>query len=187
MTQRLTHSPPTARLALKRVRLTSDLEAEAADIRTPPERLAELAKRGFAWIVAGNPAAPLATLEMLSDSADRTVRRALANNPATSATTLRALAAQFPEQFLQNPALELLILENPNFFKELPDSASVALVECEACPDWVLAQVALVEDETLQRMACDHPNTPPATLRAGGAGDPGEPSARSLTGDKRWT
>ena len=54
-------------------------------------------------------------LAELADSEDRETRRSVAANPNTSIKTLLKLGFEFQEEFLNNPILDLLILENPNF------------------------------------------------------------------------
>ena len=92
-------------------------KAEAADAATAPERLAELAAHAveLARVVAKNAAAPEALLVDLSHSADTAIRRALVTNLATPLNVLHEIAKQFPEELLDNPALDVFLLENPTF------------------------------------------------------------------------
>jgi len=84
--------------------------------------------------LASNPATSAEELMQLADSADDAVRAAVAANPNTSLETLLALTPDYPQQFLDNPALPLLLLERPHLFAEAPPDALKALLRCEACP-----------------------------------------------------
>ena len=143
-------------------------KAEAADPTTPPERLVELVAEGVALarLVAKNPGAPESLLTELSHSPDTATRRALVMNPATPLATMEPIARQFPEELLDNPALDLFLLENPTFFRDLPVPVLRALVKRDRCPAGVLAQAAAVEDELVQLGICQNASAAPETIRA---------------------
>ena len=144
------------------------LKAEAADPATAPERLAELAAQAveLARVVAKNAAAPEALLTELSHSADLATRRALVTNPATPLNVLREIAKQFPEELLDNPALDVFLLENPTFFRDLPAPVLRAMVKRDNCSAGVLAQVVQVDDEVVLLGICQNPAATPETVRA---------------------
>ena len=81
---------------------------EAADKLTSPERLTALAKESHAWarIVAKNPSSPISLLRDLSRSEDEATRKSVISNPSAS-YVLSYLESQFPESFVNNPALQL--------------------------------------------------------------------------------
>ena len=98
-------------------------KAEAALETTAPERLTELAQDlKLAKVVAANPAAPASLLENLSHTADKAIRKALVANPATPPQLLMDLGSQFPEQLLENPVFDLLLVENPGLLDQWPRS-----------------------------------------------------------------
>ncbi|BAZ41816.1 leucine rich repeat variant [Calothrix sp. NIES-4101] len=69
---------------------------EALDENTPTERLREIVRKG-----------------------NKTIRNAVARNPNTPPDILIECFYEFPNHVLNNPALELILLENPNFLNEL--------------------------------------------------------------------
>lgn len=92
-----------------------DIEREAADPQTAPERLQELAQLPqIAPIVATNPAAAAQILRTLADSSDPATCAAVAAHPNTPLDLLLHLAGAFPAAFCANPVLPLLLLEQPD-------------------------------------------------------------------------
>ena len=82
---------------------------EAADETTSSDRLTALAKESntLARIVAKNPSAPVGILRALSLSEDDATRKFVVLNPRAPYDVLNDLENQFPELFVNNPALEL--------------------------------------------------------------------------------
>ena len=82
---------------------------EAADETTSSERLTALVEESdaLARIVAKNPSAPVSLLRALSRSADEATRKGVVLNPLAPYDVLSDLENQFPEVFVNNPALEL--------------------------------------------------------------------------------
>ncbi|HHW76156.1 MAG TPA: hypothetical protein GX399_03845, partial [Xanthomonadaceae bacterium] len=117
-------------------------------------------------VVAKNAAAPEAVLTELSHSADTATRRALVTNPATPLNVLHEIAKQFPEELLDNPALDVFLLENPTFFRDLPAPVLRAVVKRDHCSAGVLAQAAQVDDEVVLLGICQNPAATPETVRA---------------------
>ncbi len=87
----------------------STARQEAADEATSPERLTALTKESdaLARIVAKNPSAPVSLLRALSRSEDEATRKGVVLNPFAPYDVLSDLENQFPEVFVNNPALEL--------------------------------------------------------------------------------
>jgi hypothetical protein len=61
----------------------------------------------LARIVAKNPSAPVGLLRILSRSEDEATRKGVVLNPFAPYDVLSDLENQFPEIFVNNPALEL--------------------------------------------------------------------------------
>ncbi len=82
---------------------------EAADVTTSSERLTTLVEESdaLARIVAKNPSAPVSLLRALSRSEDEATRKGVVLNPLAPYDVLSDLENQFPEVFVNNPALEL--------------------------------------------------------------------------------
>lgn len=112
---------------------------EATNIATPPERLAELVGMSteLARAVATNPNAPSKLLEKLSKLDDLETRRNVALNPNTATNILFKLGKDFPEEFLNNPILGLLLLENPNFLESIPANTFIELLQVGNVPLFV--------------------------------------------------
>jgi hypothetical protein len=115
---------------------------EAKDPNTRPTRLAEL-----------------------SQSKDPCVVEAVAKNPGTPPERLLLLAQKYPAQFLENPVLPLLLLENPNALHALKKGAARELLRVSAGPPaWLFGALAAHADEYVRSCIAESPNTPIATL-----------------------
>jgi hypothetical protein len=137
-------------------------QQEAKSESTRAKRLAELAEEStiLARLVARNPSAPSDLLKWLGSHNDSTVRKWVTSHPGTPPAVLVKLATQFPEQFLENPALDILLLENPNLLNELPIGARRSLVKREKCPTTFMEWLADDEDEGVQLSLAMNPTTP---------------------------
>ena len=95
-------------MATKRKQKKSTARQEAADETTSSERLTALAEESdaLARIVAKNPSVPVSLLRALSRSEDEATRKGVVINPFAPYDVLSHLEEQFPELFLNNPALE---------------------------------------------------------------------------------
>ena len=117
---------------------------EAALEATATERLRELAGQDLtlARIVAKNSSAPEDLLTELAHTGDTATRKAVTTNPNTPKETLLELGTQFPEELLDNPVFDLLLLENPNLLADMPKSSLKSLVKRETVPksflDWAV-------------------------------------------------
>ena len=117
----------------------------ASSTEVSPEQLEELASAADAAVrraVARNTRTPTQTLERLSHDSDKSTRQAVASNPNTPADTLMRLGAQFPDQLLENPALDALVIENPNLFSKVPEQTLAAIAKRATCPTEVLGYLA---------------------------------------------
>lgn len=112
---------------------------EAANPDTPPEHLAVLSReRVLMPLIAGNPATPASTLEILGKELDKSIRAALVQNPNTPVALLVRLADEFPDRFLANPVLPLLNLSQPDFIKNIPTHTWLHLLRFENVPEFWL-------------------------------------------------
>ena len=65
------------------------------------------------------PNATSAELDKLVKTGSKEVKKKIALHPNTSPKTLVELFPNYPEQVLNNPALDLILLENPDFLEQL--------------------------------------------------------------------
>ena len=149
--------------AAKPKSVTPKKEAMSPD--TSPARLAALAKlpdEAVQRAVAKNPRTPAKALKKLGSSRDKFTRKAVAGNPNTPAEIMSGLGGQFPVELLGNPALDLMLLENPDLFSGMPIGTLRSLAKRENCPAGLLAYMARAAtwDESLQRSLVQNPNTP---------------------------
>lgn len=144
------------------------------------ERLKELSQKNLdlARLIAGNPASPTELLEIMARRRDSVILSNVTANPNTPTQILCHLGKKFPVQFLKNPILPLLLLENPNFFRQIPPNTLSSLCDfiLEHCysdkgipkletydglaPASVLQQLINSEDSMTLFCIAKHPNTP---------------------------
>ncbi len=90
---------------------------------------------------AADPSTPPERLEELFDGWDfrralrRELRAAIARNPNAPPSLLRQAFEQFPEALLENPVLPLLLLEDPDFMRKLPEFVSGAVLARADVPE----------------------------------------------------
>ena len=139
------------------------VQQEARAESTSVRRLTQLANHSaaLARIVARNPSASASLLEKLGSHSDPTVRKWVTAHPNAPLAVLARLAGQFPEQLLDNPAIDLLLLENPNLLEDLPTATRRSLLKRERCPTSFLEWLADDEDEGVQLALAMNANTPP--------------------------
>ena len=115
-------------------KLTPAQEASAPS--TSPERLAELAAQDIklSRVVAKNITTPPDILKTLGESDDKATRKSIAGNPNSPTDTLTRLATQFPEEVIQNPVFDLLLLENPNLLSEIPLASLRSMLKRQSIP-----------------------------------------------------
>jgi len=114
-------------------------EEEAIDENTPPERLEQISQQSIemARWVAINYAAPPELLTKLYQLEDSEVQKALVLNPNTPTEILMALGENYPQELLNNPVWDLLLLENPNLYAEIPEETLLSLLDIkEFCLHW---------------------------------------------------
>ena len=89
-------------------------------------------------------------LHKLAQSSDKATREAVAANPNAPTDVLLKLAAEFPQQLLNNPIFSFLLLENPNLVAEIPLPSLRSLLKLENVPLFILEQAADKADVEVQ-------------------------------------
>ncbi len=158
-----------------------NLVKEVLNENTTGERLQELAQKSMelARLVADNPITPPELLKNMARRRDKTILANLTANPNTPTEVLFKLGKRFPEHFLKNPIFSLLLLENPNFFNEMPLKALEKLQEYVLnrlsnsdvvqnseglTPDFVLQQLVKHKDTSIRCSIARHPHAPVSLL-----------------------
>jgi len=116
--------------------------AEATNMDTPSERLAEFADYTILQpLIAANPNTPASVLKQLSEAGDPAIRRAVAQNPNAPVQVIRQLAGEFPHEFFRNPLISILNMTNPDFIKGLSPFSWMSLLRFENLPIYWLEQI----------------------------------------------
>ncbi len=106
----------------------------AADVGTSQPDLLRLSEDPtLAPIIARNTSAAPELLARLAHRDDVT-RAAVAANPNTPRDVLLELAGEFPTQFLANPVLPLLLLEDPNLPMTMDEPTLAKIIRYEQAP-----------------------------------------------------
>jgi hypothetical protein len=148
---------------------------EAANPGTSSERLRQLYNQHPIINVglSKNPATPPDILKLLSSNSSVLVREQVTENPNTPLKVLFHLGSQFPKQLLKNPALPLILLENPNAFAEIPTQALLKLLEQPEAPYPLLEWSAAHTSIEVRRKTAQNAHTPIEALeRLAGDQDP---------------
>ncbi len=148
-------------LMTKNSLIYSQLEAEAKSENTSGDRLWELARKddNLGLTVAQNIATPEKLLQELSKSSNSAIRKAVCANPNTAIDTLWKLAWEFPQQLLENPICELLILENPNFIDDIPTNVFKQLLDLPEFPEHFRELAFNSKNEKIRLLVACNPNT----------------------------
>lgn len=104
-------------------------------------------------------------LARLAHHEEADIRAGVAAHPNTPAELLGQLAAEFPAEVLENPALPLLRLAHPNLLKDWPDSSLLALLKLPQAPDWVRHHTAKSSSVEVHVALATHPHLNPAEVR----------------------
>lgn len=117
-----------------------------------------------ARIVAAEPTTNPEILRELALFDDEKTREAVVSNANSPPEILVQLGEEFPSQFLDNPVFPLLLLENPNFIKELPLNTLRSILTQENCPEYILEQAADKADLEVQLALANNVKTSKAIL-----------------------
>lgn len=139
---------------------------QAADETTPPETLRTLAETNLTLkqIVAQNPAAPADLLTKLASDRNKITQKAVASNPNTPTEILMKLGVKFPQEFLNNPIFELLLLENPNFILAMPVETLKSILKLKELPEYILILASQHLDKKVVLAVANNPLTSRAIL-----------------------
>jgi hypothetical protein len=136
--------------------MISDIEHEARNSETSPARLQQIFEEARRrWLSDPQPQ----VLAVLGH---------LAVNPSTPQSVLLQLAARFPHEFLRNPLLPLLHLEDADFAHKLPPETVRGLLCAEDLPPWLLPGVDSLATKRQPHISEDLANH---VRRVGEAGD----------------
>lgn len=86
-------------------------------------------------LLAKHPNSPADLLEDLSHSADKATRRQVVRNASTPKEVLVRLAPQFPRDFLWNPVIDWLLIEEPDLLQNLGKGVLRSVLKSPTCPD----------------------------------------------------
>jgi hypothetical protein len=87
---------------------------------------------------AQNPKTKPGILSALSRSRSKRIVAALTQNPSMPLERLLALAEKYPTEFLQNPLIPLLLLEEPTFLHQTSAAVCRSLLQHNPQPSWLL-------------------------------------------------
>ena len=107
-----------------------------------------------------------ATLAKLSHSSDKATRAKVAANPNTAVVDYVRLGQQFTAQFLTNPLLDILLLENPAAMQELPIPLIVQIAKRVGCSQAFLEWAATHREEKVQLAVAMNPGAPRSAIDA---------------------
>jgi hypothetical protein len=138
-------------------------EQQASDETTPIVQLRELAEQNtaLARLVAGNFGADSELLRTLAEHDDCVVQQLVAANPNVPLDVLEKLAKQYPRQVLNNPAIDLFLLEKPDLLAglSLKDVPVPNLIKRSLVSPKFLDYAARLPDEKVQMAIAMNPET----------------------------
>ena len=106
-----------------------------------------------------------AILERLSHHSDKIVRQAVASHHNILSEDLMRLGKQFPDAFLSNPALDLILIENPGLLLNFDESLLVQIAKRDACPEVFLKWAIRQGSEQVLMAIAMNPSTPVELLQ----------------------
>jgi 3-methyladenine DNA glycosylase AlkC len=115
-------------------------------------------------VIAARADCPPDLLATLAHSSDKATRAKVAANPNTPTSDYVQLGQQFPKEFIANPLLDLLLLENPALLSDIPGALLVQMAKRPECPDDFLVWAAAHADEHVQLAVAMNPKAPEAAL-----------------------
>jgi len=137
------------------------IKQEAANKNTSQQRLRKLTtmNNDLATLVAANPFADPNLLEELAGKAiankNREMQRAIVSNPNTPTKWLIGLGSLFPEEFFNNPAYNLQIMENINYNHLFEQKLLLILACASNAPTSFLEFAAGICENNIKRLRDD--------------------------------
>ena len=119
-----------------------------------------------AALVAQNPSAPLDLLWALGSCEDPALRGAILQHPLLPEPLLFFLGAEDPAMFLQNPMIQLAMLEDPEAFFRWPERVRAAILSLPALSEELLLRVIIGGPSSLRKIALAHPKISADFLRS---------------------
>ena len=110
--------------------------------------------------IASRDDCPSHILSELSHSSDKTTRSKVASNPKTLRDDFIRLGQLFTKEFLQNPLLDVLLLEDPGLLESLPHTLLTRIAKNEECPTPFLVWAASHSEEKVQLAVAMNHATP---------------------------
>jgi hypothetical protein len=128
----------------------------------PIERLKAIAEESRAKMLseASNPLTEPERLSKLASTWHRPTRERVTGNPNTPIDVLLKLAPEFPQQFFSNPALPLMLLENPTLPKQIQKYGLFNILREDDIPKSFLLGAASHSDDEILLVVAQHRNTP---------------------------
>jgi hypothetical protein len=93
-------------------------------------------------LLAKHPNSPADLLEDLSHSADKATRRQVVRNACTPKGVLLRLAPQFPRDFLCNPVIDWMLIEEPDLLQNLGKGVLRSVLKSPTCPEALMGWAA---------------------------------------------
>ena len=107
---------------------------------------------------------PPGVLATLSHSSDKATRAKVTANANTPAWDYVRLGQQFPKEFIANPLLDLLLLENPALLNEVPTALLVQISKKPECPAGFLIWASSHPDKKVQLSVAMNAKAPAEAL-----------------------
>ena len=162
-------APSAARAATAFVVATATKSALSTWLRDPTRSGDELASAVGRFpetdrLIAVHNNTGADVLSTLSHSKDRSTRAKVAANAVTPLEDFLRLGQQFPEEFMGNLQLDILLLENPALLQSLPEALLLRVLKRESCPEGFLTFAAGMASEKIQLGVAMNPKAPAAAI-----------------------
>ena len=162
-------APSAARAATAFVVATASKSALSTWLRDPTRSGDELASAVGRFpetdrLIAAHNNTGADVLSTLSHSKDRSTRAKVAANAVTPLEDFLRLGQQFPDEFMGNLQLDILLLENPALLQSLPEALLLRVLKRESCPEGFLTFAAGMASEKIQLGVAMNPKAPAAAI-----------------------